>query len=186
MISPAGIHSCGAFYVHGWTVRRGRMDAQERRLLMDGTLCWRLLRSRLSPGGSVQDTPRVRPCRLGVRHPCLPTVLDRPTGTKALRGGVWLVALFIRPASMPPDSPGRTPRGPRHSVGTRRLSEFSRCRAPAEFPKHCSSGHAPVSCVGSQSLSAVRCSDYPQRLQLLCFKISESDSLARPRSSSWA
>ena len=43
-----------------------------------------LLRSRLGPGMSVQDTLQVHPCKLGVRHPCLPTVLDGHPGSKTL------------------------------------------------------------------------------------------------------
>jgi len=53
-----------------------------------------LLRTRLDPGVSVQDTQQVRPCKLDVRHPCLPTVLDGHPGIKTLRGGSKLVALF--------------------------------------------------------------------------------------------
>jgi len=55
-----------------------------------------LLRTRLDPGVSVQDTQQVRPCKLDVRHPCLPTVLDGHPGIKTLRGGSKLVALFSR------------------------------------------------------------------------------------------
>jgi len=33
------------FYVHGWTVCRGRMDAQERRMSMDGGRMSSMIRS---------------------------------------------------------------------------------------------------------------------------------------------
>jgi len=97
----------GATNVQGWTVRRGRRDAQERRMSRDGRYvagAWmrrsddlrivHLLKSRLNPGVSVQDTLQVHPCKLDVRHPCLPTVLDGHPGIKTLRGRSSLVALF--------------------------------------------------------------------------------------------
>jgi len=51
-----------------------------------------LLSPPLAPGMSVQDTLQVRPCKLDVRHPCLPTVLDRHTRSKPLRGRTDFVA----------------------------------------------------------------------------------------------
>ena len=51
-------------------------------------------KKRLAAGASVQDTLQVRPCKLDVRHPCLPTVLDGHPGTKTLLGVSTLVGLF--------------------------------------------------------------------------------------------